>query len=41
MQKQEVLIDFVQNKAVLQAIYTLMFNESDMRASKSNKRGSS
>ena len=30
--KQEVLLDFVQNKAVLRAIYDMMFSDKDVRA---------
>ena len=29
--KQQVLVDFIQNKAVLQSLYDLMFNDRNYR----------
>lgn len=38
--KQEVLLDFVQNKSVLRAIYDLMFSDRDIRSTSPLVQGS-
>ena len=39
--KQEVLLDFVQNKAVLRAIYDMMFSDKDVRSVSPMQRNAS